>query len=205
MDIQPQGQILTQSTATTKNSPIMIGLIVLLVLSFASNAFMGFQLVQLSKNLSQTPTPQSTTNPTINPSSAPKAEMKDYTNTTFGFKFQLPITMTQSKELNDEYNRFVSFTDGKTDIEVSLRKAQREFDPNTYFHMDMPATDTTTLGGELAGIYEAPNGYCDGPGCSKPYVSVVTKKNSDIYALSFFGHAKLTDADKQVIKSFMFQ
>ena len=70
--------------------------------------------------------------------------------------------------------------------------------------MDAPISRTTTLAGVSANVYEMPNGYCDGPGCSAPYIAIVTVNGPDLYHISFFGDTKLSDTENQILSSFKF-
>ena len=66
----------------------------------------------------------------------------------------------------------------------------------------MPVSEIVTIGGIEAGVYKAPNGYCDGPSCSEPYIAIVTKKGEDIYSLTFFGDDELSKTENSILQSF---
>ena len=75
---------------------------------------------------------------------------------------------------------------------------------DNYFYMDFPAARKIDLLGKTANIYELPNGYCDGPGCSEPSVAVVATNNSDLFHISFIGDAELSKLEEQILGTFEF-
>ncbi len=131
------------------------------------------------------------------------ADWKIYTNKALGFEIMYPPTMKVEKEMNDQYNRATIFKGGNLQIEVMLRKVG-DIALDTYFYMDSPITRKATLAGLPANVYESPTGYCDGPGCSDPYISYVTKKEANLYHVSFIGDVQMLDIEKQILASFKF-
>lgn len=131
------------------------------------------------------------------------ANWKTYKNTALGFELEYPPTAKIDREMNDQYNRATIFKGGNLYFEVMLRKADK-IDLDNYYYMDSPITRKTTLAGVDANVYELPNGYCDGPSCSEPYISVVTKKGSDLYHFSFFGDILLSETERQILSTFKF-
>lgn len=142
----------------------------------------------------------------ITPSAMPIYLQKNYVNENFKFSLQIPNNTSVSQEMNTDYNRLVTFEGDNLLFKIHLegRKDLEVFDPHRYYHMDMMVSEVTTLGELEAGLYKAPNGYCDGPGCSQPYVAIVTKKDNDIYTLSFYGDDELSPTENAILQSFRF-
>ena len=47
-------------------------------------------------------------------------------------------------------------------------------------------------------------GYCDGPGCGKPYVVFAARYKGDIYHLIFYGDAVVSAEENQILSTFKF-
>jgi len=148
-------------------------------------------------NLTQTvsPTPITTADPTTN--------WKIYNNKDLGFELKYPPSAQIDKELNDQYNRATIFKGGSVHFEVRLRKTG-DIILDKYYFMDSSIVRKTTLDNIPANVYELPNGYCDGPSCSEPYIAFVAKYGSDLYHLSFFGDVKMSDEENQILSTFKF-
>ena len=144
--------------------------------------------------------------PTLIPTKVvdPTADWKTYNSVEFGFSINYPEDLLVKNFINDQYNRTVSFVGSGVNLSISLRKSDSNFNLDKYYFMDSPITRTTTLFGQKANVYEMPNGYCDGPGCSQPYIAVVTEHNGDIYSLSFSGDSKLSSLESQILSTFKF-
>lgn len=127
-----------------------------------------------------------------------------YNSPEFGFSIDYSQNLQVQDYLNDQYNRTVSFKGTDLYFSVTLRKADSNFNLDKYYFMDSPIARTTVLSGQKANIYEMPNGYCDGPGCSQPYIAIVTEHNSDVYSISFFGDSKLSSLESQILSTFKF-
>lgn len=131
------------------------------------------------------------------------ASWKTYQNSALGFELRLPAYVVVDKEFNDQYNRLVIFKSDKENFEVRLREGKTT-SLNQYYYLDFPVSSKSTLGGQEALVFEAPNGYCDGPGCSDPFISYSTKKGDDFYNLVFSGDVKMSDTEKSILSSFKF-
>lgn len=128
---------------------------------------------------------------------------KTYQNSALGFELKVPAYVSVDKEFKDQYNRLVIFKSDKENFEVRLREGKTT-SLNQYYYLDFPVSSRSTLGGQEALVFEAPNGYCDGPGCSDPFVAYSTKNGDDFYNLVFSGDVKMSDTEKSILSSFKF-
>lgn len=144
--------------------------------------------------------------PTLIPTKVvdPTADWKTYNSVEFGFSINYPQDLLVKNFINDQYNRTVSFVGSDINLSITLRKPESNFNLDKYYFMDSPITRTTTLSGQKANVYEMSNGYCDGPGCSQPYIAIVTEHNGDIYSLSFSGDSKPSSLESQILSTFKF-
>lgn len=62
-----------------------------------------------------------------------------------------------------------------------------------------------TIGGEPAKKFVASRGYCDGPGCSDPYVAYTVFHGGDRYNIVFFGDTHLSADEQIILDSFEFR
>lgn len=207
----------TSPTPLENNSPkannfLVILLSILLFISVSISGFFAYQTQKLVRELQEnrdTEEAVETTEPTVEPVATedsevdPTANWETYTNTKLGFEIKHPTSVKISKEFNDQYNRATEFTGKDTKFSIMLRSGYG-IDIKNYFFMDAPISGTTSLAGNPANIYKMPNGYCDGPSCSDPYIAVVTVNGPDLYHLSFFGDDKLSDIEKQILSTFKF-
>ncbi len=131
------------------------------------------------------------------------ASWKTYQNNALGFKLKIPSYVSVDEELNDQYNRLVIFKSNKENFEVRLREGKTT-SLNQYYYLDFSVSSRSTLGGQEALVFEAPNGYCDGPGCSDPFIAYSTKYGDDFYNLVFSGDVKMSDTEKSILSSFKF-
>jgi hypothetical protein len=130
-------------------------------------------------------------------------DLETYENKELGFTLKMSTDTKVDKELNDENNRLVVFKSGKENFEVRVKEG-KDTSLDKYFYLDFPVASKSTLGGEEAVVSEAPNGYCDGPGCGDPFVVYSAKKGDDFYSIVFYGDAELSDAEKSILSSFEF-
>lgn len=126
-----------------------------------------------------------------------------YQNSALGFELKMPAYVSVDKEFNDQYNRLVIFKSDKENFEVRLREGKAT-SLSQYHYLDFPVSSRSTLGGQEALVFEAPNGYCDGPKCSDPFVAYSTKYGDDFYNLVFIGDVKMSDTEKSILSSFKF-
>lgn len=140
-------------------------------------------------------------------------KLRTYTNTKYGYSVDLP----ESYDLPDpeaQYARFVS-ADGV--MEIDIKEAFLQVNDGTgkkipielkdYVYLETPIPTTKgTLGGQEAIITYAPNGYCDGPGCSDPFIAYSTNKPVALfYNVVFYGDAELSASEENILKSFKFK
>jgi len=171
---------------------------------FEINKLQNQQLKEAQRVIDST---KNNTKPTQIVTKTPSSETqnwKNYTSTDFGFSINIPSEVKVDRLTNDKYNRAVSFEDNRGGFVVMLRTIYEGFDLNKYYYMDMEPDHKVLLDGVEANVYIASNGYCDGPGCSKPYISFVTVNGNNIYHFSFHNRTTITDIDKKILDSFKF-
>lgn len=145
-----------------------------------------------------------TTPSLANPTPDLMADWKTYKNESLGFELEYPASIQIDKELDDQFNRLVIFKGGDLDFEVRLRNNLNNVALDKYYFMDTPIKRKTTLASKSANVYEMPSGYCDGPSCSKPYIAIVTERDSTFYCVSFFGDIQLSEEENQILSTFKF-
>ena len=131
------------------------------------------------------------------------ATWKIYTNKELGFKISIPTDVSVDKVFNDKDNRLVIFKSVKENFEVRIiRDNLATLD--TYYYLGFPITYKSTLGGQVANVYEAPQGYCDGPACSNSFIAYSTNRGNDFYSLVFKEVKTLNVTEKNIISGFEF-
>lgn len=205
---EPISTAVQVSEPKTKFSVMYLVLSLIILALLASTIFLYYQNMQLKNMLAgyqaqPTVSPTPTIHQSPVPSNDPIANWKTYTNTKLGFEIKYPPSVQVNKEFNDQYNRATEFTGKDINFTVMLRSGYG-IDVKNYFFMDAPISSTTSLAGVSANVYKMPNGYCDGPSCSAPYIAIVTVNGPDLYHLSFFGDTELSDTENQILSTFKF-
>jgi hypothetical protein len=131
-----------------------------------------------------------------------QTDLEVYQNEELGFELEMPSGVSVKNVENDEYNRLVEFG-GVGSFSVRIKEVKDTL-LNEYHYLDLFSTSTSILGGREALIFEGPNGYCDGPGCTVPFIAYVVKDGDDFYILSFDGDVEIDDAEESVVSSFKF-
>lgn len=131
------------------------------------------------------------------------ADWKTYQSKSLGFELKIPTDILVDKELNDQYNRLVFFKSEKVNFEVRI-KDRNGVALDKFHYLDFPSSGKSTIDGKEALIFEAPKGYCDGPGCTLPFIAYTTEKENDFYNIVFSGDVKMSDTEKLILESFIF-
>lgn len=126
-----------------------------------------------------------------------------YQNQELGFELKMPPTVLVDKVFNDKDNRLVIFKSAQENFEVRLQ-ADAATPLSKYYYLGFPVATKALLGGQEAVVFEAPIGYCDGPGCGSPFVAYSTKRGVDFYNLVFSGDVAMSDTEKLILASFKF-
>lgn len=128
---------------------------------------------------------------------------KKYSQLLLGFELMYPSTMTKTGESNDQFNKYVSFANSKTNVSVVVKNAPG-VDMTKYYYMDSPIDSTSTISAGLANVYKLPNGYCDGPSCSKPAIVYVLKNGDNLFQIIFMGDILMSKEEQQILSTFKF-
>lgn len=134
------------------------------------------------------------------------ASWKTYKNEKYGFELTYPSNLVVQENSNSAGLQVWFEQKNEATFFIQIKKAQLTSSVNlsNYFYMDFEPKSQTTLAGQTANVYEAPNGYCDGPGCSNPFVAVVTGKGNDVYILQFNGDIQINSIEQQILNSVKF-
>jgi len=141
-------------------------------------------------------------------------EWKQYVNTVYGFSMTVPTSISSEVYVNGN-NAKIIFTSTSGNFEVDIRETytgmgtgaeKKEVPFEDYQYFDMSRDGEGKLGGQTAAIFKAPKGYCDGPGCSLPYIAYSTDRPVALYYnLVFRGDTELNSIEKRILESFKFK
>ncbi len=126
-----------------------------------------------------------------------------YQNNEYGFAISLPDKISKKESSANKKRPTITFKNTNLNFDVRLYIDLNK-DLNNFHWRDKEADSKGLLAGNEANIYKAPNGYCDGPGCSFPYIAYATKYDGNFYILSFYGDAELSEEEKRILESFNF-
>jgi len=170
-----------------------------------------FSLLTLGVGCNQLPADQTTittTTPVVIQANAKSvdqtADGQIYKNKELGFELKMPVGVYVDKVFNDKDNRLVMFKGANETFEVRIIK-DKLASLDTYYYLGFPVSSKSTLGGKVAVVFEAPQGYCDGPAaCSSPFIAYSTKNGDDFYNLVFKEVIKINATEKSIVSSFKF-
>ncbi len=129
---------------------------------------------------------------------------KTYKNEQYGFEFNYPERF-DSKIFNNELTIFESNGNGENNFEVRIRERYpSDLSLDKYFYLDFPISLRMEFGSQDATVFKAPNGYCDGPGCGKPFIAVVTEQGGYLYHMIFYGDAEFSEEELKIASTFKF-
>ncbi len=128
---------------------------------------------------------------------------KTFSNSTYGFQLKYPETFTaQPNSFSSGYQ--VIFQSGNTSPAVVTAYPNTTTSLDKFYYLDFnQSTQKNTLGQQPAATYIAPDGYCDGPGCSPPFIAVAIKKSNTVYVISLSGDTTISTAEQAMLDSFV--
>lgn len=130
------------------------------------------------------------------------AQTEIYSNEELGFSLEIPAGTT-STPIIDEVNRLIVFENEEMNFEVRMKEGK--FENGAYTYLDFPIASETTVAGKKAVVFEAPKGYCDGPGCSDPFIAIAAEKSeNEVLNVVFHGDAELSEEEKAILDSLKF-
>lgn len=141
---------------------------------------------------------------------APEEKWLTYTNTKFGYSLMVP----ESYDMPDSQAAQAFFISGDDKVEISVKESyiydgagkQAPIAFKDYHFMDFERSGEGRLGGKTAAIFKAPRGYCDGPGCTDPFIAYSTDKPVALfYNAVFYGDTELNPTEKKILESFKFK
>jgi hypothetical protein len=188
------------------NKWLLIALSIISVVGIILSGILGYKYYQEKQVVEPSPTPTPVVMEKKLPS--PTTDATDgwltYENSSLGFKIKYPPQVEITKELDDENNRATIFKGDNLSFGVMLREKWDGFELKNYYYMDFNPSKEISLLDQTANIYEMPNGYCDGPGCSDPNIAIVFEHNSDVFHIDFSGDVLLSDMENQILSTFEF-
>ncbi len=139
-------------------------------------------------------------------------KLRTYTNTVFGYTVDFP----ESYDLPEPEAKYARFVSNKGVVEINVREASMNINDGTgkqtpiefkdYSYMDFIRSGEGKLGGQVAAIFKAPRGYCDGPSCSDPFIAYSTDKPVALYYnVVFYGDDILSSDEEKILESFQFK
>lgn len=125
--------------------------------------------------------------------------LKTYENKIAGYRIGYPTDYQVTEE--DQSTRLTTtFQKNNTDPYFWVQ-AEKASSPSASY-LDFEPTDTVQLGEYEAKMYVAPNGYCDGPGCSPPFIAFQTFTGDRELLIIFYNTTQLGPMEKAVYASF---
>lgn len=193
------------------NKYLTIILLIIILVSVTVATFFGYKYFQLlneikiakvmeNKNLKLEDAP----NPSVVSNSSAMEDWKTYENLSLGFRIKYPALTVIEKEIDDNNSRFVAFSGHDLKFEIMLRSNPGTITLDNYFYMDSPVSRKITFLGKSANVYELSNGYCDGPGCNYPLITIVIENNFELFHISFIGDTELSKLEEQILGTFEF-
>ncbi len=124
---------------------------------------------------------------------------KVYFNEVFGHKVRYPADFSIKDHGTKDKSQIELFKDN---YKIVIRASKEKETP---YYLDQESSGEIKLGGLNGKQFQFPNGYCDGPECSPPFVAAVAYLSDNQYVLEFYNTIEITGIYQQILSSFSVQ
>ncbi len=191
-----------------RQTKIIFGIIVIILLGVIAYLALSDRQAPSGSTLVPEPSPIVTDTATPEQPAAPaSADWRTYRDAELGYEMSIPADTVRD-------GRFVSAKtifnlEVKDDQyiyqEINGRQSKTLIPFKDFSFLDFEQSGQAMMGERTAAIFKAPRGYCDGPGCSEPFIAYgVEAVPGTYYVLVFYGDDALNETERHVLESFRF-
>lgn len=191
-----------------RQTKIILGVVIIILLGVV--AYLALSDRQPPSGSTLVPEPTATITDTATPDlPAPAAvdEWRAYHDAELGYELSVPADTVRD-------GRFISaravFNLEVKDNQYIIRETNGQqiktlIAFKDFRYLDFDQSGQTTMGERPAAVFKAPRGYCDGPGCSDPFIAYgVEAVPGTYYVLVFYGDDVLNETERHILESFRF-